>query len=51
MQRKNFFLQVLSLVLIISIQACGQTGELYLPTEAEHSDEGSTINLEFEPNE
>jgi len=51
MQRKNFFLQILLLVLIISIQACGQTGELYLPLETEGRDEGSMINLEFELNE
>ena len=51
MQRKNFFLQILLLVLIISIQACGQTGELYLPIETEVRDEGPMINLEFELNE
>ena len=51
MQRKNFFLQILLLVLIISIQACGQTGELYLPIETEVIDEGSMTNLEFELNE
>ena len=51
MQRKNFFLQILLLVLIISIQACGQTGELYLPIETDVRDEGSMANLEFELNE
>ena len=51
MQRKNFFLQILLLVLIISIQACGQTGELYLPIENGDRDEGSMTNLEFELNE
>ena len=51
MQRKNFFLQILLLVLIISIQACGQTGELYLPIETDARYEGSMKNLEFELNE
>ncbi|GIS87107.1 MAG: hypothetical protein Ct9H300mP6_13490 [Gammaproteobacteria bacterium] len=51
MQRKNFFLQILLLVLIISIQACGQTGELYLPIETDVRDEGSMTNLEFGLNE
>jgi predicted small lipoprotein YifL len=51
MQRKNFFLQILLIVLIISIQACGQTGELYLPIETEVRDKGPITNLEFELNE
>jgi len=51
MQRKNFFLKLVLLVLIISIQACGQTGELYLPIENEVRDKGSMTNLEFELNE
>ncbi len=51
MQRKNFFLQILSLALIISIQACGQTGELYLPTETAVRGEGSMTKVEFELNE
>ena len=51
MQRKNFFLQILLLVLIIFIQACGQRGELYLPIETEVRDEESMTNLEFDLNE
>ena len=51
MQRKNFFLKISLLVLIISIQSCGQTGELYLPIETGARAEGAITNLEFELNE
>lgn len=36
---------------MFSIQACGQTGELYLPIQDEVRVEKSDTNLEFEINE
>jgi predicted small lipoprotein YifL len=39
MQRKNVFSKLLLLVLIILIQACGQTGELYLPSQQDKNSE------------
>ncbi|MDG2296912.1 MAG: lipoprotein [Gammaproteobacteria bacterium] len=39
MQRNNVFSKLLLLVLIILIQACGQTGELYLPSQQDVSPE------------